>query len=102
MQSQTHHVQPLLRTGMRCITVRWRTSRNEMDSSHAALFQRFLRQTQVSVVDRVEGSAEYTDGRDVYRAHSLQCQPAHVRQHLRQIGDETGTCCAVNHTVVIR
>ena len=82
VQSQTHHVQPLQRAGMSCITVRWRTARNEMDSSHAALFQRFLRQAQVSVVDRVEGSAENTDGCDAYIAHSLQRQPAHVRQHL--------------------
>jgi hypothetical protein len=53
---------------MRRIAVRWRAAGNEKHASQAALLQRFLRESQMPVVDGVEGAAEYAYGCD---AHGL-------------------------------
>ena len=71
MQSQTHHIQSLLRAGMGRITVRWRAAWNEKHAAQTALLQRFLRQTQVSVVDGVKSAAKYSDRCDAHYANKL-------------------------------
>ena len=98
VQRQTHHLQPLMRTGIWRFAVGRCSSGNEKNGAQVALLYRFLRKAQMPVVDGVEGAAEYANGCDGYH---LQRQPAHVSQHLSQVGGETRTCGAIYHAVVI-
>ncbi len=65
---------------------------------HAALFQGFLREAQVTVVDGVERPPKDADRCD---AHCLQCQTTHVSQHMRKVGGEARSSSAVDHTMVV-
>ena len=74
LQCQTRHIQPLLCAGVRRFAVRWGAAGNKMHGNQTALLQRLLRQTQMPVVDRVEGAAEDADGCDAhYAGNSGNC-----------------------------
>jgi len=75
-----------------------RTVGDESHLLHAALFQGFLREAQVTVMDGVERPPEDADWCD---AHCLQCQATHVSQHMREVGGEARSGGTVDHTMVV-
>ena len=75
MHRKLHHTQTISRAGMRRGTMRRRAAGNEMYFTQAALFERLYRQTQMSVMDWVEGAAEYADWAI---SRQLKCQSAHI------------------------
>ena len=89
----------MLRAGVWRIAMRRRTAGNEAHSGKAALLQRLLREAQMSKMDRVESAAKDTDW---YDAHSLQRQPADIRQHMSEIGRKARRRRTIYHAVVIR
>jgi len=76
----------------------WRTVGDESHLLHAALFQGFLREAQVTVMDGVERAPQDADRCD---AHYLKRQATHVSQHMREVSGEACSGGAVDHTMVV-
>ena len=89
----------MLCAGVRRIAVRRRAAWNEAHGGQAALLQRLLCQAQMTIMYGIEGATEYAER---CGAHSLQRQPAHIRQHLCQEGGEARRRRAIYDAVVIR
>lgn len=67
--------------------------------SQAALFERFNGQAQMTVMNRIERSAKNADRA---MGRQLQCQSAHVRQHMSEVGGKARGGRTVNHAMVVR
>ena len=93
--------------------MRRRAGVNETDLIEIRQFEHFLRETQMSIMNRVECSTQDAN-RDADRFFShrmqrrqiqlrgLQCKPAGIRQHLREENDKTHRCRAIDHAMVVR